>query len=99
MLNADFRPRVRKKRPRSLSGDVSARGQDIHGVKRLAGGHKEPIALAAAETDIGAVFRQPDHADAFAIGRHYLNPWPRTAPDVPVGVAADAVGSGRSAGA
>ena len=40
----------------------------IDGIERLAGAHKEAVALGAAEADVGADLRQQDHADALAFG-------------------------------
>src|SRR5688572_26444901 len=80
------------------SGDVGAARFDVHGIERLAGGHEQPIALRAAEADIGADLRQADLADSVAVRRKDVdavvavaNP-ARGRPDVAVLVGADAVG-------
>ena len=39
---------------------------DVNGVKGLAGAHEQPVALASAEAEIGAGFRQHDLANPFA---------------------------------
>ena len=71
---------------------------DVNGIKGLAGSHEQPVALASAEADIGADFRQQDHANPFAAGGKNVHAivslthpaCPR--PDVAVLVGADAVG-------
>ena len=78
---------------------MRARRLDIDRVQRLARGHEQPVAPRAAEADVGAGLRQANHADALAVGRDDLNAGPRARPDVAVGVAANAVGRGRRAGA
>src|SRR5208337_108597 len=81
---------------------VRALGIDVNGIKGLAGRHEQPVALASAEAEIGADFRQQDHANPFAAGSEDVHAivsltypaGPR--PDVPVFVGADAVGKPRA---
>src|SRR5688500_3577289 len=56
----------RRTRP---SGDVGAARLDVHGVKRLAGSHEQPVSLRAAEADIGADLRQTYLANSVAVRR------------------------------
>ena len=49
--------------------DMRALGLYVDRVERLAGSHKEAVALAAAEADIAADFRQENLPDAFALLR------------------------------
>ena len=85
-------------RPAALRSGVAPRCLDIDGVERLARGHEQPVALAAAEADVGADLRQPDLADARAVGREDVHAVVTVAdpagrrPDVAVLVDADAVG-------
>src|SRR5438132_12339777 len=70
-------PRPRKRRVERGRGagrgaDLSAERAlrvDIERVDRLARRHKQPVALHAAETEIGATLRQRDAADHDAVGR------------------------------
>src|SRR5258708_20807464 len=61
-----------------------ALGFDIHGVDRLAGGHEQAIALAAAEAEVGAALGQQDAADQRAVrpahGHTILSPAPPQPP-------------------
>ncbi len=49
-------------------GNVRPLRLDVNGVERLTGGHEEAIAFLAAETDVGADFREQDHPNALAFG-------------------------------
>src|SRR5690606_34473656 len=59
--------------------------------------HEQPVALAASEADVGADLRQPDLADARAVGGEDMDAVVTVAdpagarPDVPVLVATDPV--------
>src|SRR5438094_356144 len=73
---------------------------DIEGVDRLAGGHEEAVALPAAETDIGAALGQHDAADHRAVGGIDRDPVlgraaTPGAPDIAVGIDAQAVAAAR----
>jgi hypothetical protein len=46
--------------------DMRAARSDVQRVQRLAGRHKQPVALHAAETNVGADLRKQDQADAFS---------------------------------
>src|ERR1700710_1509944 len=58
--------------PASASAEMRALGLDIDRIKRLAGGHEQPIALLAAEADIGAGLGQADLADPCAVRCEHL---------------------------
>jgi hypothetical protein len=45
----------------------SALSRDLHHVKRLAPCHEQPVALWAAEAEIGAYFGQPNASDQLAL--------------------------------
>lgn len=64
-----------------LSAARSALCIDVEGVERLAGGHEQPIALATAETNVGATLWQSDVADGSAIRREHphtmIDPMPQ----------------------
>src|SRR5579862_4232744 len=77
--------------------NVSSYRVHIHRVKRLAGGHKQPVTPRTPETDVGAVFRQTNHADGLAVRCDHLHARPRSRPNVPIDVATNAVGGGRPA--
>ena len=69
---------------------------DIQRIDRLARRHEQPVPLHAAEADIGAAFRQQDAADQLAVGGEYRDAVlalaaGEAAPDIALGVAADAV--------
>jgi len=64
----------------------------IHRVQRLAGGHEQAIAARASEADIGAVFRQADHADRLAGGCDDLHSGGSAGPHIAIDIATDAVG-------
>src|SRR5439155_25719491 len=49
--------------------NVRALRLDIDRVDRLARGHEEAVALLPAEAEVGANFRQQNHADALAFWR------------------------------
>src|SRR5579859_1856016 len=82
---------------------VRAARIDVQRVQRLAGGHEEPIALGTAEADVRAPFRQPNLADARAVGCKDVYPViartgpARRGPDVAVDVDAHAVWTDRDA--
>src|SRR5438094_376062 len=67
---------------------------DINRIERLARGHKQAIALSAAEANVGAGLGQANHPDALTIGRDDLNAGTRAGPNIAVDVAANSV-SGR----
>src|SRR5437667_7935900 len=48
-----------------------ALGLDIERIDRLARGHEQAVALAAAETEVGAALGQKDAADQAAVGREH----------------------------
>src|SRR6185436_8822646 len=79
------------------SCEVGALRLDVDGVERFARRHEQPVAARAAEADVGAGFRQPDHSDGRAVWRDHLYARARAAPDVAVHVRADAVGGRRRA--
>src|ERR1700722_20848292 len=89
-------------RDKRRSATWDALGLDIHGVDRLAGGHEQAVALAAAEAEVGAALGQQDPANQCAVRREHgdavLSRAAReAAPDIALGVAADAVGEARRA--
>ena len=71
---------------------------EIDGVERLAGGHEEAVALGPAEADVGADLRQQDQTDPDAVGGEDVDAVVALSDpaggrvDVPLSVAADAVG-------
>src|SRR5689334_16323984 len=70
---------------------------DEHRIKRLARRHEEAVALAAAETEVGAALGERDAADGLALGREHhdaVEPFAGApaGPEVAVDVAAEAVG-------
>src|SRR4029077_20044928 len=62
------------------------------------GRHEEAVPFRTAKTDVRARFRKTDHADALARGGDDLNAGSRAGPDVPLDVAANAVGGRWGAG-
>ena len=75
---------------------------DVDGVEARARRHEEPVALRAAEADVGADLRQQNLADALAVlAGENVHPVVARAdpagarPEVALGVAADAVGEAR----
>ena len=69
----------------------------IHRIQGLARGHEQPVPLAPAEGEVGTALRQQDAADQGAVrgeDRNAILPRPagEAAPDIALGVAADAVG-------
>ena len=56
-----------------LLADMGALNTDVHRIQRLASRHVQPISLGATEAQVGADFRQQDHANALAAGREDLN--------------------------
>src|SRR6266404_5260489 len=87
---------------RISSADVRAARFYVHRVEGLARGHEEAVALRAAETDVGADFRQQDHADAFARGRENVHAIVAGAhpagsyPNISIGIGANPVGHARA---
>src|ERR1019366_7474334 len=73
---------------------MRAGGEHVHRVQGLAGGHKQAVPFGATKGNIGAVFRQPDHANAFAVRGHNLHAGAGAAPEIPIHIAANAGGSG-----
>ncbi len=79
------------------SAEMRALGLDIDRIQRLACSHEQTVAFGAAETDIGADFRQLDVADARAVGGEDVHPVIAVAdpadpcPDVTFGVDANAI--------
>src|SRR5579871_2119747 len=77
---------------------------DIDRVERLARGHEQAVSFLAAETEIGAAFRQTDLPDPMpVVGRKHLNAVVTLAdpagadPDIAFGVDPQAVREARSA--
>src|SRR3954464_14213628 len=70
----------------------------IHRIERLACRHEQPVALLAAEADIGAGFGQADLTDPDTLRREDLHRVITTAdpagadPDIAVGIDSQAVG-------
>src|SRR5262249_36843317 len=91
-------PRESPNAPWPTSGDSRSLRFEIDRVERLARGHEQAVPLRAAEADVRAVLRQPDHADRLAGRRDDQHAGARARPDVAVDVAADAVGERRRAG-
>src|SRR5579864_9756611 len=77
-------------------------GAHIHGIKRLAGRHEQPVLLGAAETKIGAGFRKMDSADQDPVRCEYVHSVEsvgtpsRSRPDIAIHIAANAVRRSRS---
>jgi hypothetical protein len=75
----------------------------IERIERTAGRHEQPVALGAAEADVGADLRQADAQDRLAVGRErhdaveLLAPCSPTAPQIAGDVAAHAVGRAAAA--
>src|SRR5690242_1779987 len=74
-----------------------ALGIDVKRVERMRGRHEQPVAVAAAEADVGAALGQRDVADRLALWAEYANAvellrHAPAAPEVPVNVTANAVG-------
>src|SRR5262245_22673008 len=71
---------------------------DIERVERMTGRHEKPVALEAAEADVGAALGQRDKADRLAGSIKNLDPvlllvaHPPAAPEVAIDVKAEAVG-------
>src|SRR5664279_6000278 len=95
LILPESRGGLRLRRLRSLPLNVQR-------VQRLAGGHEQPIALGAAEAEVGAGLRQVDLADQFTLGHEDVHAvkagaTPASAgPHVAVRIAADAVGRARA---
>src|SRR5262249_18365668 len=73
---------------------------DVERIDRLARRHEQPVALLAAETDIGAALRQQDGADKVAVRREHGDAvlalaTREAAPHIAVGIDADAIGIAR----
>src|SRR5581483_3200742 len=74
---------------------------DIKRVKRLARGHEQAVSLGATETEIGARFRKMNFSDKSAVGCEdmysveALTGPPGSGPDIPVRIAANAIGATR----
>ena len=77
------------------------RGAGIHinRIQALAGRHEEAVAPGAPEADVGAVFREADHADLLACRGDDQHAGASTAPEVAVHIAAHAIRAGGCAGA
>src|SRR5262245_41031853 len=71
---------------------------DIERIDRMARGHEQPVALDAAEADVGRALRQCDEADGLAVRVEDFHPvllrvtHAPAAPQIAVDVAAHAVG-------
>src|SRR5262245_45160698 len=68
----------------------------VERIDRMARRHEQPVALDAAEANVGGPFGQHDLADAFAVGREHDDAvvalaHPPAAPQIAVDVAAEAV--------
>src|SRR5499427_8377292 len=87
---------------------VSAAGHalrvDVKRVERMARGHEQPVAIAPAEADVGAAFRQIDVTDRLAGGIEYPHAvefgraHAPAAPQVAVDIDPEAVGRAARAG-
>src|SRR5436190_860748 len=81
-----------------------ALGVDVERVQRMACRHEQPVAIAAAEADVGAALGQLDVADRLAVGIEYAHAvklgraHAPAAPQIAVGVDAEAVGRAARAG-
>src|SRR5690606_4563858 len=89
-------PAPRSRAP--ASGNMGTLCLDVHGIQGRAARHEQPVALAAAEADVAADFRQQDLTDARAVGGKDVHAViaiadPASAgPNVAVHVAANSVG-------
>src|SRR5437588_536982 len=83
---------------RIVSRDMGALCLHVHRVERLAGAHEKTVALGPAKADIGAHFRQQDHADALTAWREDVDAVVACAnpagayPDIAVFIGANSVG-------
>src|SRR5262245_8831508 len=79
----------------SPAGD--ALGIDVERIDRVARGHEQAVAVAAAEADVGAALRERDEADRLAVGVEHLDavktgaPHAPAAPQIAVDIDAEAV--------
>src|SRR6516164_5714966 len=89
-----------------MIGEVTqprALGLHVERIERLAGCHEQPVALLAAETEIGTDLRKLDAQHRLALGREHhdavelLTPGAPAAPEIAGGVAAEAVRRARTA--
>src|SRR5438477_1495105 len=96
-------PSVKQRDDSTRLSDMRPLSFDIDGVERLAGGHEQAVAFLAAETEVGADFREQDHPAALAVGRENVHAVvavarpTRRGPDVAIHVAEDAVGAALAA--
>src|SRR5262245_12859864 len=63
--------RCRTEAPASAAGDPLR--VDVERIDRMAGRHEKPVALGAAEAEVGGALRQRDEADRLAAGIEHLD--------------------------